>query len=173
MPNVLLLNFSYEPLRVLGLEDAVRLMLRGVVEEVSGTAAELRTPRTTFRVPSVLRLRVYVRVPQRGATWSNHAVLQRDHHTCIYCGAQVGDRRHGRRLGPADFDVDHLIPLSRGGQSTWTNTACACKVCNQRKADRTPHEAGMKLLWEPKIPRVRYLVASGEVPEEWKLYLQF
>ncbi len=170
---VLLLNFSYEPLRVVGIQDAVRLMLRGVVEEVVGTAAELRTAYTTFHVPSVLRLRVYAHVPQRGATWSHRAVLQRDHYTCIYCGVQVGDRRRGRRLVHDDFNVDHLIPQSRGGASTWSNTACACKECNQRKADRTPHEAGMKLRWEPKTPRVRYLVAGGAVPEEWKLYLQF
>jgi 5-methylcytosine-specific restriction endonuclease McrA len=75
-------------------------------------------------------------------------------------------------LGKNDFTVDHLIPRSRGGKNTWGNTACACPLCNNRKGDRTPHEAGMVLRWEPKIPRVGYLVASGDVPAAWKVYLE-
>jgi 5-methylcytosine-specific restriction endonuclease McrA len=146
-------------------------MLRGVVEAVAGVAQELRTPRSTFVVPSVLRLRYYVNVPRRGATWSRRALLQRDEYTCIYCGVQAGERRQGRRVTNRDLTIDHLVPLSRGGNSTWGNTACACRWCNHRKADRTPHEAGMKLLWEPKLPRVSYVVLSGDVPDEWRLYL--
>lgn len=64
------------------------------------------------------------------------------------------------------------MPSSRGGRNSWGNTACACAKCNHRKGNRTPHEAGMKLLWEPKTPRVDYLVASGELPEAWKFYLE-
>jgi 5-methylcytosine-specific restriction endonuclease McrA len=171
MNHVLLLNLSYEPLRVISLRHAVSLMLRGVVESVAGVAKELRTPRSTFVVPSVLRLRYYVNVPRRGATWSRRALLQRDDYTCIYCGLQVGERRQGRKVSKSEFTIDHLVPLSHGGKSTWGNTACACRWCNHRKADRTPHEAGLKLLWEPKLPRVSYVVLSGDVPEEWRIYL--
>lgn len=168
---VLLLNASYEPLRVVSVRRAVGLLLRGVAEGVDGIAARLHTPSTVFEVPSVLRLRYYVNVPRRGATWSRRGVLARDGYTCVYCGAQAGDQRRGRRLIRADFSVDHLIPRSRGGANTWGNTACACHLCNHRKADRTPHEAGMRLRWEPKTPRANYLVASGDVPAEWRVYL--
>jgi 5-methylcytosine-specific restriction endonuclease McrA len=170
--NVLLLNASYEPLRVIPVRRAVGLLMRGVAEGVDGTAARLRTPRLVFEVPSVLRLRYYVNVPQRGAVWSRRGILGRDDYTCIYCGVRLGDRHRGGRVTRADLTVDHLIPRSRGGGNTWGNTACACRWCNHRKADRTPHEAGMRLRWEPKTPRVNYLVVAGDVPAEWKLYLR-
>jgi 5-methylcytosine-specific restriction endonuclease McrA len=170
--GVLLLNATYEPMRVIPVRRAVGLLMRGVAEGVEGVAARLRTPSTVFVVPSVLRLRYYVHVPQRGAVWSRRGVLGRDGHTCVYCGAGIGERRHGRVLTRADFTVDHLIPRSRGGGNTWGNTACACRWCNGRKGDRMPHEAGMRLRWEPKTPRVSYLVVSGEVPSEWRVYLR-
>jgi 5-methylcytosine-specific restriction endonuclease McrA len=172
MTTVLLLNASYEPLRVVSVQRAVGLLMSGVAEAVDGVAARLRTPSTVFEVPSVLRLRYYVNVPRRGAVWSRRGVLARDEYTCIYCAARPGDRRDGRVLTRADFSVDHLIPRSRGGANTWGNTACACRYCNGRKGGRTPHEAGMRLLWEPKTPRVNYLIVSGEVPAEWKVYLR-
>jgi 5-methylcytosine-specific restriction endonuclease McrA len=170
--GVLLLNATYEPMRVIPVRRAVGLLMRDVAEGVEGVAARLRTPSTVFVVPSVLRLRYYVYVPQRGAVWSRRGVLGRDGHTCVYCGAAVGERRHGRVLTRADFTVDHLIPRSRGGGNTWGNTACACRWCNGRKGNRMPHEAGMRLRWEPKTPRVSYLVVSGDVPAEWRVYLR-
>ncbi len=169
---VLLLNASYEPLRLITVQRAVGLMLAGKVQAVEGIAARLRTPRTIFEVPAVLSLRYYVNVPRRGAAWSRRAVLRRDGWTCVYCGVQPGDRRRGRVLARADFTVDHIVPRCRGGRNTWSNTACACYTCNQRKADRTPHEAGMPLRFEPRLPRTNYLVASGEIPVEWRKYIQ-
>ena len=170
--GVLLLNATYEPLRIIPIRRAVSLLMRGVVDGVDGVAARLRTPSMVFEVPSVLRLRYYVRAPMRGAVWSRRGVLARDGYKCIYCGSTLGDRRRGRILVRADFSIDHLIPRSRGGANTWGNTASACRWCNGRKGGRTPHEAGMRLLWEPKIPRVGYVVASGEVPAEWRIYLR-
>lgn len=170
--GVLLLNASYEPLRIIPVRRAVGLLTRGVVEGVDGVAARLRTPSTVFEVPSVLRLRYYVYVPQRGAVWSRRGVLTRDAYTCVYCGARAGERRGGRTLTRADFTIDHLFPRSQGGGNTWGNTACACRWCNGRKRNRTPHEAGMRLRWEPKTPRVNYLVVSGDVPAEWRVYLR-
>jgi len=168
---VLLLNANYITLDILTVRAAVDLMMRGVVDAVDGVAARLRTPSRIFEVPSVLRLRYYVNVPHRTMMWSRRNVILRDSCTCIYCGIGTGDTRKGKTLTRADFTVDHLIPRSRGGGSTWGNTACACYWCNHRKADRTAHEAGMKLLWEPKRPRTNYLVASGDVPEAWKIYI--
>jgi len=174
--GVLLLNVTYEPLRIIPIRRAVGLLMRDAVERVGGVAARLRTPNTVFEVPSVLRLRHYVHVPQRGAMWSRRSVLARDGYTCVYCGARIGDRRRGQIATRTDFTLDHLIPRSRGGGNSWSNTACACRWCNHRKADRTPHEAGMRLRWEPKMPRVSYVVVSGktsaQTPAEWKIYLR-
>ncbi len=170
--SVLLLNASYAPLRTVTIRDAVDLMMRGVVDAVDGVAARLRTPTQIFEVPSIIRLRYYVNVPHRTATWSRRAVMRRDKWTCIYCGVTVGDKRGGKLLVGADFTIDHLMPSSRGGGNTWSNTACACYRCNHRKANRTPHEAGMRLLWEPKRPRTNYVIASGDIPEEWKVYIK-
>lgn len=172
MIAVLLLNASYEPLAVIPKQRALSLLVRGRVEAVTDETHAISGASRTFSIPTVLRLRRYVNVPMRGAHWSRRAVFQRDGYRCIFCGIRVGDRRKGVILTRQDFTLDHLIPRSRGGKNTWGNTACACAPCNQRKGDRTPDEAGMTLLWEPKTPRVDYLVASGQVPEAWKIYLQ-
>lgn len=170
--RVLLLNGNYRPLKVVTVRKAFELMCRGVVDSVDGIAARLHSTGVIFEIPSVLVLRRYVRVPQRGAIWGRRAVVNRDNCTCIYCGVTIGNVHRGRTLTRANFTVDHLIPISRGGGNTWGNTACACHWCNHRKGARLPHEAGMALLWEPKRPRVNYVVASGDIPSEWKVYLR-
>lgn len=172
MSSVLLLNASYEPLAVITRRRALSLIMRGRVEAASAEAIEIHGVSEIFNIPNVIRLRRYVNVPRRGVSWSRRAVLRRDRYTCIYCGHTIGETQRGHVLGKGDFTIDHILPVSRGGKNTWVNTACACAACNQRKADRTPHEASMKLLWEPKTPRVTYLVVSGEIPASWKAYLE-
>lgn len=172
MAAVLLLNASYEPLAVIPVKRAMSLLLRDRVDAVTEERLTVHGAGDSLVLPTVIRLRRYVRVPRRGVRWSRRGVLQRDGYRCIYCGIQAGIPHHGRLLTKSEFTIDHLIPRSRGGGNSWSNTACACPVCNQRKGDRMPHEAGMNLLWEPKTPRVDYLVASGSVPTAWKLYLE-
>lgn len=172
MASVLLLNASYEPLRVIPFRRAVSLLMRDRVDAISAEAHPVPTSNTIIEIPHVLRLRRYVNAPRRGARWSRRNVFARDKWTCIYCGIQLGNMRKGRLIGRDEFTLDHILPRSRGGKNTWSNTACACATCNQRKGARRPDEAGMKLRWEPKRPRVDYLVASGDVPEAWKLYLE-
>jgi len=172
MVAVLLLNASYEPLAVIPQRRAMTLLLRGRVDAATEEAVAVQGVSKAFHLPTVIRLRRYINVPRRGARWSRRAVLQRDSYRCIYCGVETGDQQQGRLLTRRDFTVDHLIPRSRGGQNSWVNTACACPVCNHRKGGRTPHEAGMTLRWEPKTPRVDYLVASGDIPAAWKIYLE-
>lgn len=173
MERVLLLNASYEPLGVLSATKAVQLLVREVVEPATGViAARFRSPSVTLTVPTVVRLRRYISAPRRKAGWSRRGVLDRDDYTCIYCGSRQGQVVNNRLLGRQDFSIDHVMPRSRGGGNSWGNTACACKRCNHRKGDRTPHEAGMRMRWEPKIPRVGYLVITGDVPESWKIYLE-
>lgn len=172
MATVLLLNASYEPLSVIPYRRALSLMLRGRVDAATEANRAISTASSTMQIPTVLRLRRYVNVPRRGARWSRRGVLQRDGYRCVYCGIRAGEKQRGNLLAKQDFTIDHLIPRSRGGRNTWGNTACACPGCNHRKGNRTPREAGMSLRWEPKLPRVGYLVASGKVPAEWKMYLQ-
>lgn len=170
--NILLLNATYEPLTVLSRARAMSLWLRGRVEAATEEILLIQGVAQRIELPTVLRLRRYVNVPRRGARWHRVGVLQRDNYRCIFCGIQQGEWQDSRLLTHKAFTVDHLVPKSRGGKNTWGNTACACGKCNSRKGARTPHEAGMKLLWEPKTPRVNYLIASGDLPEAWKMYLE-
>jgi 5-methylcytosine-specific restriction endonuclease McrA len=173
--RVLLLNGStWEPLSVITVPRAINLLLAGKAIMVEQTGHFLHTIRTRFPVPSVVALRTYVNVPRREAHWSRKGVLLRDNYVCIYCGARPGSIVKNRVLGKTDFTVDHILPRSRGGKDKWTNTACACADCNHRKGNRLPHEAGMRLRWEPKRPRTSYLVvAVGSGPDAWKRYIEY
>jgi 5-methylcytosine-specific restriction endonuclease McrA len=173
MSQVLLLNATYEPLAVITRRRAVSLIVKGRVEAICAEVAEVRSISSILHIPAVIRLRRFINVPRRRARWSRRGVLRRDRYTCAYCGIQPGEIQGGRRLARRDFTLDHVLPVSRGGRNTWGNTICACRACNQRKANRTPHEAAMTLAWEPKTPRVSYLVISGEIPAAWKFYLEF
>jgi len=164
MTGVLLLNATYEPLSILSLRRAARLLLKERAEAVTGDNVWLVGPECSLAIPTVLRLRYYVNVPRRNSPpWTRRGVLERDRYTCAYCG---------KKCSPREATIDHITPVSRGGRSSWGNTVTACFRCNQRKADRTPHEAGMKLLIEPKLPRTCYLVIGGDVPAAWKLWLE-
>lgn len=172
--RVLLLNGStWEPLSVITVQRAINLLLAGKALVVEESGKFLRTVREKFSVPSVIALRTYINVPRRRATWSRKGVLIRDEYTCIYCGAEPGSLQSGKVLSKNDFTIDHIVPRSRGGKDTWSNTACSCARCNHRKGDRLPHEVGLKLRWEPKMPRTSYLViALGTGPDAWKRYIE-
>lgn len=172
--RVLLLNGStWEPLSVISIPRAINLVLSEKAIAVEDSGKKVRTISTEFPVPSVIALRRYINVPRRKAHWSRRGVLIRDEYTCIYCGIQPGQVQRGQPLTKSKFTVDHIVPKSRNGKDTWTNTACACATCNHRKGSRLPNEAGMKLSWEPKTPRTSYLViAVGTGPDAWKRYVE-
>lgn len=173
--RVLLLNgSSWEPLAVITVPRAINLLLAGKAVVVEQSGQFLNTVRDKFPVPSVIALRTYINVPRRKASWSRKGVLLRDNYVCIYCGYRPGAVVRSKVLSKSDFTVDHIIPRSRGGKDQWTNTACACYSCNHRKGNRLAHEAGMRLLWEPKTPRTSYLViAIGTGPDLWKRYIEY
>jgi 5-methylcytosine-specific restriction endonuclease McrA len=143
--HVTLLNASYEPLGRVSFQHAVRMLFREValVKEQQGDRMIGPHP-----WPRVIRLVRYVAAHwlHLPAGWSRSGVLVRDRHMCAYC------RRHATT-------VDHLLPLSRGGGSTWLNTAAACASCNHRKANRTPQEAGLRLRVTPYAPTRAKLAA--------------
>lgn len=110
----------------------------------------IRTGRSRLRVPEVVVLLHYDRLPLSAVTFSRRNVARRDHYTCQYCGDQPG--------GDA-LTIDHVVPRSQGGQSSWTNCVAACAVCNARKANRTPDQAGLRLRKLPVRPEWRPLYA--------------
>lgn len=141
MRQTLVLNASYEPLSTVSLRRAVVLVIqhKAVVEQ-SHPGLRVRAAEMDLPVPQVIRLRRFVKVPFRQrAPWSRRGVLVRDRHRCAYCGRRA-------------TTIDHLVPRSQGGGDSWLNTVAACAEDNHRKADRTPAQAGMRLLAKPFEP---------------------
>ena len=163
MRQVLLLNATYEPLTTLPLRRAVCLVLREKAEIVhhDTSGAVLHSATMAIDVPSVIRLRRYVRIPFRTRVpLTRAALMRRDNFRCVYCGRRAET-------------IDHVHPRSRGGKHTWDNVVAACRRCNGRKENRSPQEVGMKLNRRPKAPPdgfwLRLLV--GQAEPEWLQYL--
>lgn len=161
MGRALVLNATYEPLCVVSARRALVLVLKQKAELVHQDGGAYHSERLTIPIPSVIRLRYFVKVPYRArASLSRRAVFVRDHFQCQYCGA-------------AAENVDHIVPRSRGGGHTWENVVAACKACNTKKENRLPHEVGMRLRSKPMVPRetVWITVAVGRVDPKWEPYL--
>jgi len=160
----LVLNASYEPINIVSARRAITLVLRGAacVEEVSVYA--VRTSRIAVPIPSVVRLRVYRRMPRQCRAVSRKNIMLRDRHTCQYCHV-VFPRKA--------LTLDHVIPRSRGGGNTWENLVACCYPCNNRKADRTPSEAGMPLARKPAPIGIhaKHRLAIGTGDAAWNRYL--
>jgi len=114
----------------------------------------IQAVRMRLRVPEVVALTKYDRIPTNAVTFSRRNIYKRDRYTCQYCGAQPGTE---------ELTVDHVNPRSKGGISTWENCVLACVGCNKRKADRTPEQAGMPLRKKPVRPMWRPLYATRDV----------
>jgi 5-methylcytosine-specific restriction endonuclease McrA len=138
---VLVLNASYEPINIVPARRALTLVLGGkaLVEERSKFV--IRTSKINVPVPSVIRLMSYRRIPRQNRSISRKGILLRDGSTCQYCRST---------LPPKDLTLDHVIPRSRAGESTWENLVACCFPCNNRKGNRTPQEAGMVLAKQPR-----------------------
>lgn len=165
MSSVLVLNATYEPLSVVSVRRAVVLLLKEKAELVEAAEAVLRSERITMPMPLVIRLIYYVRIPYRvSLPVTRRTVLARDHYTCQYCGRQPPRK---------DLTVDHILPRSRGGRTTWENVVTACQRCNGRKGGRTPEEANMRLLTKPARPRFVALtmVESSDTHRVWRKYM--
>ena len=162
--RVLILNASYEPLHVCSVKRAVNLLMHEVVERVEDSRRVLRTPSTLFPVPSVVRLKRYVRRPHRQrVAFNRRNVFRRDDQRCQYCGGRA-----------VDLTLDHVVPRSRGGPTSWENVVACCRACNARKRDRTPEEARMQILRRPTAPAFLFTAAYGIVPDvdpAWEKYL--
>ncbi|GGM03512.1 HNH endonuclease [Deinococcus aerophilus] len=161
-PRVLVLNASYEPLHVTSTKRAITLLQYGVAEVLEDSGDVIRSPSTVLSVPSVIRLRRYIRRPRvHPVPFNRRNVLRRDTFACQYCGSE------------GDLTLDHVMPRSRGGRHNWDNVVTACRGCNQRKGNRTPDEAGMPLRVPPHAPTFG-VYAHGQFAHwqpEWARYI--
>ena len=163
---VLVLNASYEPINICAARRAIVLVLKGLAmtEEVNGHF--LHSARLAIRVPSVIRLLEYRRIPHQTRALSRKNILLRDRNTCQYCGLV---------LPSSELTLDHIVPRSRGGQSTWENLVASCHTCNHRKGNQLLQECGMKLLREPRtfnLHTSRHIMRMmGRSDAKWRKYL--
>jgi 5-methylcytosine-specific restriction endonuclease McrA len=166
MEQVLLLNITYEPLRVINWKKAITLLLLDKVEVLEEYNREIRSVSFTLKLPSVVRLLRLVKRPKTPVKFSRQNIYARDKNTCQYCGSA-----HPWE----DLTYDHVIPKYRGGKTEWSNIVTCCISCNRRKGGRTPAEAGMKLIRKPArpkwLPALRVTIGYKEIPRSWRDYL--
>ena len=162
--KVLVLNATYEPLNVCTARRAVVLMLKRKAEPLEVSERLYHSSQDAFRLPDVIKLNYYVKVPRGGSRKvSRRAVLARDNHCCQYCGSR------------AHLTIDHVIPKSRGGATTWENIVTSCAPCNSRKGDRLPREANMHPRTSPRPPDPFSFIhlAVTEIRRSWRQYLEY
>ena len=161
MSRALVLNATYEPLCVVPSRRAVVLVLGQKADVLHDTGEAMHSERLTVAIPSVIRLRTFVKVPyRRRAPLNRRGIFARDGHRCQYCGAGAES-------------IDHVVPRSRGGLHEWENVVAACRPCNVRKRDRLLHDTSMSLRRRPTAPKeLTWVVVSvGTVPNDWQPYL--
>src|SRR5437764_11514376 len=161
--RVLVLNATYEPINVCTVRRAVVLLLKEKAEVIERGEWELRSATQTIARPVVIRLVTYVRIPRdtHRRKITRRAVFARDNWTCQYCGSR------------SNLTVDHVVPRSKGGPSSWENIVASCAPCNRRKGNALPRQVGIRLLTQPRTPSPHALiqVASPTIPAAWQQYL--
>ena len=146
---VLLLNQDNTPLNIITVSKAYKLMTRDKVwVDNSNDCYELLSISKIVKIPKILILKYYVKLPYKKAAPSRQNILRRDQYCCQYCGTDLTNK---------DATVDHVTPRSKGGASSWVNMVAACRKCNLDKGNRTPKEAKMELKTKPKEPSYGFL----------------
>jgi 5-methylcytosine-specific restriction endonuclease McrA len=177
--SVLVLNRFYSPVHVVSVRRSLVMLYRALAEVIhvedgqyfnysfenwlelsellAGEADPsdghdfIRTASARIQAPRVIRLERYDKVPRRGVRFNRRNLFARDNFQCQFCG---------KSFPASQLSLDHVVPRSRGGQTTWENVVCSCLRCNSRKGDRTPEEANMRLLRSPVVPRQNPLIAT-------------
>ncbi len=165
MATTLLLNASYEPLKIIPWERAITLFFLGKVEVVDEYEQEIRSVSLVVRMPSVVRLLRYVKLGRRKPPLSKLNLLARDEFCCQYCSKDISYR---------DATIDHVVPRSQGGITVWENVVIACGTCNRKKGGRTPDEARMSLKKPPVVPEwlpILNVRLHRTMPASWRLFL--
>lgn len=172
MKRALLLNSDGSPLHFISDHDAITLFYKGRAEVVlglNGTPSEwdetFKSPSTSIRVPATMRLFKKVHKKWKAPRFRKRVLFNRDQWSCQYCG---------EKLHWNSVTIDHVMPSSRGGKTSWHNCVTSCTPCNKEKADRTPDEAGMRLVKQPTYPSALDFwdaMRSNVVHEDWSMYL--
>ncbi len=167
MERVLLLNNSFEPIKILNWKKAITLLTLGKVEIVDEYDREVRTVTFSIKLPSIVRLLKYVKIKRKTDVYfSRQNIFTRDNFACQYCK---------RKLNQQELTFDHVIPKSKGGETTWENIVTACISCNRKKAGRTPSQARMKLHNKPCKPKwmpiLRITLQFKNAPDSWRDYM--
>lgn len=160
--KVLVLNADYRAFSIVSIYKAFLLVYLEKAEVVKKSENfVLRTVSRAFEAPSVIRLLTYVNMPYKGVMLSRQNIYKRDNHACVYCGSKD------------NLTLDHVLPRSRGGKTSWTNLVTACRPCNTRKGDFLPEEIGMTLPFQPYKPSfVVFLRNYSGLPEDaWQPYI--
>jgi 5-methylcytosine-specific restriction endonuclease McrA len=179
---VLVLNSLYQAVQVTGVRRAFRLFYGGRARALAPDFSSydfqnwcdlplraddrvIQTPSKTIRIPRVIQLVQYDRLPRREIRFTRRNIFYRDRCRCQYCGVAFAQKQ---------LNLDHVVPLSRGGASSWDNVVCACIACNTRKGARTPAQAAMQLIRRPKKPAGHPMWRRswiGPCPAEWRTFL--
>ena len=168
MEQTLLLNASYEPLKVVHWQKAITLWCQGKVEVIEVHDREIRAVSISFKLPSVIRLIRFVKIKRRYdyVPFSRANIYARDKHACQYCGSV---------FAISDLTFDHVIPVAQAGRKDWENIVTCCVGCNRKKGGQTPREAKMRLIRSPRrpnsVPAIRITIGLRDAPENWRDYL--
>jgi 5-methylcytosine-specific restriction endonuclease McrA len=169
MEHTLVLNATYEPINIITWKRALNMLYQGKVEVLAEYDREVRSISFTIKMPSVLRLLKCVKIRKnlRHVKFCRANIYARDHNTCQYCG-----KKHRTE----DLTFDHVNPIVKGGGKTWENIVTCCFACNHRKGGRTPIEAGMKLIRQPREPdwvptMLHVTIGFRSTPQSWRDYV--
>lgn len=165
--KTLLLDQSYQPVKVISWQRAITLLTLDKVEVVSEyDDKDLRSTFLVIKMPAVVRLLRAFKRNKKPVKFSRHNIAARDRYKCQYCGV---------KLLLKNLTYDHVIPRYQGGKTTWGNIVSACSDCNTKKGSRTPQQAGMRLLkapYQPKwVPSVTIALNRRSVPDAWRDFL--
>ncbi len=179
--GVLVLNRSFMPVHITSVKRAFTLLYQGIAKAVDkqyelfdfDSWADLAAAQhdetvglvgRVIRVPRVILLIEYDRLPRRRVRFSRHNIYLRDRNNCQYCNIE---------FAKPELNLDHVVPRTQGGRTTWENVVCSCIECNLRKGGRTPAQAGIKLLREPIRPRWTPLLRGSPVKGAHRAWLPF
>ncbi len=166
MEQVLLLNATFEPLKVIDWKRAIRLLTLGKVEVLKEYDRQIRSVSFAVKLPSVLRLLRFVRYRKKEVKFSRVNIYARDGFRCQYCG---------KKSESQDLTFDHVVPKRHGGRTEWTNIVTSCYRCNRRKGGNTLKGAGLRLIKRPVkpdwVPFIMITIGVRSVPDSWRDYL--
>ena len=186
--KVLVLNKYYQAIQITTLQKAICHLVKGTAKVITpdwtthsfkewikisefyqnGDAKLIKSPSIAIVVPDAIYLPHYKKLPKHEVVFTRQNLLLRDKYRCQYCGKLLKNSK--------DRTIDHIIPKSRGGKTIWTNVVLCCKKCNLKKGNKTPEEAGLKLLNVPKEPKWHALILESFPKHKikiWKVFLEF